>query len=105
DVVAVDPLYRFGYATVHDRARRDFEAGLDFDPDRGRHLRSEMRTGRSRQTERTDPRDRFLADYRAGFAAGRYRAHSLPRLEFEDSSFDHVLCGHLLFLHDRHLGV
>ena len=46
----------------------------------------------------------FLADYEDGFLQGRYRGGALPRLPFEDRSFDLVLCAHLLFIYQRMLG-
>jgi hypothetical protein len=45
---------------------------------------------------------RFLADYRSGFVQGRYVGGSLPDLPFPDTSFDTVLCAHLLFLYPGH---
>jgi hypothetical protein len=42
---------------------------------------------------------RFLADYRAGKAAGRYVEAELPTLPFEDDAFDLAVCSHFLFLY------
>ncbi len=41
--------------------------------------------------------DRFLADYDAGRAAGRYRAGALPDLDLPDDAADLALVSHLLF--------
>jgi hypothetical protein len=46
---------------------------------------------------------RFLADFEAGQAAGRYVTAALPRLPFEDRQFDLALVSHLLFLYSDHL--
>lgn len=49
--------------------------------------------------ERGAAAERFLADYESGFLHGRYVGAALPRLPFEDASFELTLCAHLLFLH------
>ena len=49
--------------------------------------------------------ERFLADYDAGRAAGRYRAQSLPQLDFAGGAFDLALCSHLLFLYSEQLAL
>jgi hypothetical protein len=46
---------------------------------------------------------RFLADFEAGQAAGRYVTGSLPYLPFQDSQFDLALVSHLLFLYSEQL--
>src|SRR5262249_34733498 len=48
-----------------------------------------------REQLRRDAAESFLADVRKN--RSRYVAGSLPRLPFEDTSFDLVLCSHLLF--------
>lgn len=54
------------------------------------------------ETERRAAAQRFLADYDAHFAHGRYVGGALPRLPFLDGAFDLVLCAHLLFTYARH---
>jgi hypothetical protein len=46
---------------------------------------------------------RFLADFEAGKAEGRYVTAALPRLPFEDGQFDLALVSHLLFLYSERL--
>lgn len=41
----------------------------------------------------------FLEDYELGKKEGRYKIGALPKLEFEDNSFDLALCSHFLFLY------
>ncbi len=45
--------------------------------------------------------ERFLEDFGTGKTAGRYQAESLPRLPYEDTSFDLALCSHYLFLYSE----
>ena len=46
---------------------------------------------------------RFLEDYPAGLAEGRYLKAELPHLPFGDRCFDLALCSHFLFLYSRQL--
>lgn len=46
---------------------------------------------------------RFLADFEAGKAQGRYVTAALPSLPFEDGRFDLALASHLLFLYSERL--
>ncbi|HOO84229.1 MAG TPA: class I SAM-dependent methyltransferase, partial [Prolixibacteraceae bacterium] len=45
----------------------------------------------------------FLADYEQGLEEGRYIAAELPKLPFDDNTFDLALCSHFLFLYSEHL--
>ncbi len=40
---------------------------------------------------------RFLADFPGRLGEGRYRAHTLPHLDFRDGAFDLALRSHFLF--------
>ena len=54
------------------------------------------------ESDRRAASQRFLADYEAHFAHGRYVGGALPQLPFLDGAFDLVLCAHLLFTYARH---
>ena len=56
------------------------------------------------QRSRTVTHNRFFRDYPKGKFQGRYRSAALPRLPFEDGSYDLGLCSHLLFLYSEQLG-
>ncbi|MGH8020195.1 MAG: class I SAM-dependent methyltransferase, partial [Opitutaceae bacterium] len=53
------------------------------------------------ERDRRDAAERFLADYYAGRATGRYVAASLPSLPFGCGTFDVTLCAHLLFIYEN----
>jgi hypothetical protein len=103
-VVSCDPIYAFSPAEIERRVsdcyddlvaqlRRDRDGFVwdDFrDPD---HLGS-CRLAAMR---------RFLADFEAGRAEGRYVTAALPGLPFEDGQFDLALVSHLLFLYSEQL--
>jgi hypothetical protein len=103
-VVSCDPIYAFSAADIERRveeSRTDLIAQVwrdrdgfvwdDFtDPDDlGRYRLAAMH--------------RFLADFAAGRAEGRYVTAALPRLPFPDGAFDLALCSHLLFLYSERL--
>ncbi len=48
---------------------------------------------------------RFLSDYDAGLAAGRYIAGALPNLPFPEYAFPLALCSHFLFLYSAQLSL
>ncbi|MDH4075174.1 MAG: SAM-dependent methyltransferase, partial [Acidimicrobiia bacterium] len=104
-VVSVDPIYVFDAAAIGRRVDEVFDTvmaqtldNLDefvwgpvvADPD---HL-ARLRRGAM---------DRFLADYPAGRAGGRYVPGELPALPFADGEFDIAVCSHFLFLYSQHL--
>ncbi|MCL4261960.1 MAG: hypothetical protein KJ069_02025 [Anaerolineae bacterium] len=48
---------------------------------------------------------RFLQDYEAGKADGRYQPISLPHLPFADGEFGLALCSHFLFLYSEQVSL
>jgi hypothetical protein len=104
-VVSCDPIYAFSpedierrvedcYSDLIAQVRSDRDGFVwdDFhDPD---HL-GQCRLAAMR---------RFLVDFEAGKAGGRYVTASLPGLPFPDGRFDLALVSHLLFLYSDHLG-
>jgi len=103
-VVSCDPLYAFAPAEIERRIEDCYEDVISqvrknpdgfvwdyfHDPD---HL-GQCRLAAMR---------RFLADFEAGKAEGRYVTASLPHLPFEDGEFDLALISHLLFLYSEQL--
>lgn len=104
-VVSIDPLYAFDAAAIDRRVDEVFDEVMgqtlanqdEFvwgpvvaDPDHLARLRR-------------DAMDRFLADYPAGRAEGRYLVGELPTLPFADGEFDIAVCSHFLFLYTRQL--
>ena len=99
-VVAADPMYRF--------SARNFLADFDL-------TAAQMLVGMQKARERFkwdyygSPEDvvqrrrdvltTFIADFQTATRSGRYVSAYLPELPFLSSSFDLVLCSHLLFLY------
>ncbi len=102
EAVAVDPLY----GRTPDALRAQVQ--LDYD-----HMFKRMRAPESAarfvyrsfgsidaaERDRRAAAERFLRDYEAHFAHGRYFGAALPELPFLDGAFDLVLCAHLLFIY------
>jgi len=102
EAVAADPLYgcpaaslaayvELDYARMLEQMRRN-EGLLRY-----RYFPSLAAAEASRRAAAR----RFLDDYEAGFAQGRYVGARLPQLPFADGAFDLVLCAHLLFTYAR----
>ena len=103
-VVSIDPIYALSREEIELRVQQTCDAIISQvkeninnyvwryfeDPDQlGRHRLECMR--------------KYLDDYPAGLAAGRYSAQALPSLDFDDHRFDLALCSHLLFLYSEQL--
>lgn len=104
DATGVDPLFYRSQEAIRDLALADFR--VMFDQIKERPHKFVRRTYDSiEQAERVRKAGllRFLEDYLIGKALGRYREGALPYLEFNDRSFDVVLCGHLLFIYSESL--
>ncbi len=103
-VVAIDPLYQFLPAQIRDR----FESSVDsimaqVHADPNAWTWTFHRDPDELLANRRTALERFLADFAAGIAQGRYITASLPRLPFDDDCFGLALCSHLLFLYSQHL--
>ena len=103
-VISVDPIYQFSadqvrariettYPTIMEQLRRNVED----------YVWTRIPTPEALGELRVQTMERFLADYPGGKQEGRYLPHSLPRLPFDDRSFDLALCSHFLFLYSDQL--
>lgn len=98
--VAMDPMYDLPVAALEPVAQADREAVL-----RKCEARPELynfdyvKSFDAVRELRHEAVERFLADFPAGRAQGRYVTGSLPRLPFADGTFDVVLNNHYLFLY------
>lgn len=100
DIVSADPIYRFAPEEIekrfHDSAD-DVEKQVRAHPDLWEWSfhkgPSELRGYRERVL------GQFLNDFAERRTTGRYIAASLPKLPFDDDSFDIALCSHFLFLY------
>ena len=97
-VVACDPLYRFGGDEIRSRIDQIRDTVLE----QARQNQQEFVWTSIRSVEelaavRTVAMETFLADYDGGKPTGRYVDAELPALPFDDHSFDLALCSHSSF--------
>ena len=103
-VVSIDPLYAFPGKAIERRVEETFEVVMGEvrrNPDDfvWTHVPSIAELGRRRMGAMR----RFLRDYPAGMAKGRYVDASLPELPIADGAFDLALSSHFLFLYSEQL--
>lgn len=99
-VVSIDPLYVFSAEEIEKR----FYAVVDDIIDQvkstpGDWVWSHHSSPEHLKENRIRVLQTFVADYAGAMANGRYRFGELPRLEFENGTFDLALCSHFLFLY------
>ena len=103
-VVSCDPIYAFPPEEIERRVEdcySDLIAQVRSDPDGfvWDYFHDPDHLGQCRLAAMR----RFLADFEAGKAEGRYVTAALPRLPFVDRQFDLALVSHLLFLYSERL--
>lgn len=105
-VVSIDPIYQFSAQQIRQRVQETYEpviSQVKQNPDR--YVWSNFRNADELGQARLAAMERFLLDYEAGRAAGRYRHQALPCLDFADRQFELCLCSHLLFLYSDQLSL
>lgn len=105
-VVSIDPIYQFSPEQIEQRVRATYEPVISqVKQNPNRYVWQNFRNADELGAARLNAMDKFLLDYEAGKAAGRYLDRSLPSLEFADRQFDLCVCSHLLFLYSDHLSL
>lgn len=99
-IVSVDPLYAFTAPQIRTR----IEEATPLVAAQTRQNAAEFVWKQFADVDaliasRVQTMERFLADYDAGIAQGRYVSGSAIDLPFPDHSFDLALCAHFLFLY------
>jgi len=104
-VVSCDPIYEFAEALL--RRRIDETADQIIEQTRrnaGEFVWATIGSIEELRQTRMAAMKRFLEDFVAGKATGRYVAAALPSLPFADNTFDLALSSHFLFLYTTQLG-
>lgn len=103
-VVSCDPLYRFSAAEIERRIGETYDTVMEqLRRNRDGFVWSRFASPEEVGEVRMRAMRRFLDDYPAGRAEGRYRDDALPALGFADGAFDLALCSHFLFLYSAQL--
>ncbi|MDQ8202774.1 hypothetical protein [Pelagicoccus sp. SDUM812003] len=98
--IGIDPLFYRNPEAIATLAYSDFRSM--FERVRRAKQRFSTRTYASveeAEATRLEGLQRFVRDYRRNYGTGCYRVGSLPKLDFDDRSFDAVLCAHFLFIY------
>ena len=105
-VVSVDPIYAFSAEAIRQRVRETCTTIVDkvkLTPDD--YLWTEFRDPDALGAHRLATMERFLLDYEAGRAAGRYQSQAVPTLAFTDQHFSLALSSHFLLLYTAQLSL
>jgi hypothetical protein len=99
-VTSVDPLYAFCAQEIRGRIKEACPQVLKQTwQNRDDFVWNQFRSIEGLGWARLRAMARFLKDYPAGQGVGRYVMAELPKLPFEDESFELALCSHFLFLY------
>ncbi len=105
-VVSIDPIYQFSATQIEQRVRATYDPVISqVRQNPSRYIWQNFRDADELGAARLKAMEKFLLDYEAGRAAGRYLYQSLPSLEFADRQFDLCMCSHLLFLYSDQLSL
>lgn len=105
-VVSCDPMYSLAGSEIERRVQGSYgQVMAQVHRHRDDFVWNEIRDPEELGQHRLGALDRFLSDYDAGQAEGRYVTAALPALPFENDRFDLALVSHLLFLYTDHLSL
>lgn len=105
-VVSIDPVYQFSAEQIKQRVKETYEPVISqVKQNANRYIWKNFGDADELGHARITAMEKFLLDYEAGIAAGRYLPQSLPSLELEDNQFELCVCSHLLFLYSEQLSL
>jgi len=105
-VISIDPIYAFSADAIRQRVHEScttIVAQVKLFPND--YLWNDFRDPDALGAHRLATMERFLVDYEAGRAAGRYQAQALPTLDFADQQFTLALSSHFLLLYTEQLSL
>ncbi len=106
EVISIDPIYAFSADAIRQRVRETCTTIVDkvkLTPDD--YLWTEFANPDALGAHRLATMERFLLDYEAGRAAGRYQTQAVPTLDFADQEFTLALSSHFLLLYTEQLSL
>ena len=103
-VTSVDPIYRLTPGQIRERIDATYTEVLEETRQNSQEfVWSSIGSVEALGRLRMEAMELFLRDYEDGRRQHRYVDAELPRLPFEDTSFDLALCSHFLFLYTEQL--
>ena len=104
NAISVDPIYQFSREELGSRIRETYDQVLaQVRMNQDEFVWSNFSSVEALGQARMVAIDDFLSDFETGICAGRYVVGELPKLSFEDNTFDLALCSHFLFLYSEQL--
>jgi hypothetical protein len=101
-VISIDPLYKFGKDELAKRIDETFEVVVQQTrANQQEFIWKHFASVEHLAETRREAMNTFLADYDQGCDDDRYLEASLPRLLFQNKTFDLALCSHFLFLYSE----
>lgn len=105
-IISVDPIYAYSAAQIEQRVQETYPDMIaQVAQTEADYVWHHIRSPQQLAEVRLAAMNRFLADFEAGKADGRYQAHALPDLPFAAGTFDLALCSHFLFLYSEQLSL
>jgi len=103
-VVSIDPIYRYTKEQIKNRIDEVANDILEqIIANKDNFVWKDIKDAKELYTIRMEAMNKFLKDYELGKEEKRYIFGQLPKLPFNDSSFDIALSSHFLLLYSEHL--
>ncbi|NJR40108.1 MAG: SAM-dependent methyltransferase [Leptolyngbyaceae cyanobacterium CSU_1_4] len=103
-VISCDPIYQFSVADIEQRIQDTWAILKDkVTAHQNDYIWNRFASPEALGATRLESMRKFLQDFPEGLKAGRYAAHELPVLPFQESQFDLALCSHFLLTYSDHL--
>ena len=103
DITSIDPIYQFSKKQIKERIEQTSSiVSKQLRENQDDFIWSDIGSVDELIDLRLKAMQNFLDDYEFGKSEGRYIHQELPKLSFEDDSFDLVLSSHFLFLYSEH---
>jgi hypothetical protein len=103
-VTSIDPIYEFSTDQIRSRVQAVRDSMMEqVRREPGQFVWEFIRSPEHLEQMRMGAMEIFLDDYASDQPHERYRAQSLPKLDFASSAFELALCSHCLFLYSDQL--
>ncbi|WP_345994007.1 class I SAM-dependent methyltransferase [Sulfurimonas sp. HSL-1716] len=104
NVISIDPIYQFTKDEIGQRIDETSSVVIkQLQEHEDDYVWKKIKSVDALVSIRLNAMRDFLEDYEDGKKENRYIHQELPRLSFDDESFDLVLSSHFLFLYSEHL--
>ncbi len=103
NVTSIDPIYQFTKDEIQQRIDKTSKTvSKQVRANQNDFIWKNIKSVDELIDIRLSAMDNFIKDYHEGKTKGRYIYQELPKLTFDDNSFDLVLSSHFLFLYSEH---